>query len=81
MKDIERRVQSLHGVLAAPAREDDYAENARRVELWRFVLVWTHFDLLILFPGSSTGLSQNLGHSPRNTHFSTSCEMLIMLIS
>jgi len=39
MKDIERRVQSLHGVLVSPAREDDYAENARRVELRRFVPV------------------------------------------
>ena len=39
MKGIERRVQSLHGVLASPTREDDYAENARRVELRRFVLV------------------------------------------
>ena len=38
MKDIERRVQSLHGVLASPV-EDDYAENARRVELRRFVLL------------------------------------------
>ena len=38
MKDIERRVQSLHDVLASPI-EDDYAENARRVELRRFVLL------------------------------------------
>ena len=37
MKSIERRVQSLYGVLDSPAREDDYAENARRVELRRFV--------------------------------------------
>jgi len=39
MKDIERRVQSLYGVLASPVREDDYAENVRRVELRRLVLV------------------------------------------
>jgi hypothetical protein len=39
MKGIERRVQSMYGVLASPAREDDYAENARRVELRRFVFV------------------------------------------
>ena len=39
VKDIERRVQSLHGVLASPVGEDDYPENARRVELRRFVLL------------------------------------------
>jgi hypothetical protein len=39
VKKIERRVQSLSGVLASPASEDDYAEKGRRVELRRFVLV------------------------------------------
>ena len=38
LKDIERRVQSLSGVLASPVGKDDYAENGRRVELRRFVL-------------------------------------------
>jgi len=57
MKEIERRVQSLHGVLASPAREDDYVENARRVELRRFVLVSMYINLLISLSGSSTGSS------------------------
>lgn len=39
MKDIERKAQSLYGILASPTSEDDYAENARRVELQRFVLM------------------------------------------
>ena len=39
VKGIERRLQSLYGILASPAREGDYAEGARRVELRRFVLV------------------------------------------
>jgi len=78
MKDIERRVQLLYGVLASPVRQDDYAENARRVELRRFVLIYKHVNLLILLPGSSTGLSQNLNRSLKNTHFSTSYGMLIM---
>ena len=34
-------MQSLYGVLASPASEDDYAENARRVELRRFVSLHT----------------------------------------
>ena len=37
--EIERRVQSLSGVLASPVREDDYPEKGRRVELRRFVPV------------------------------------------
>jgi len=69
MRDIERRVQSLYGVLASPVGEDDHAENARRVELRRFVLVYMHVRLLISPPGSSTGLSQSLNHSLKNTHF------------
>jgi hypothetical protein len=39
-KEIERRVQSLSGVLASPVNEEDYAEKGRRVELWRYVLAW-----------------------------------------
>ena len=39
VKKIERRVQSLSGVLASPVSEDDYAEKGRRMELRRFVLV------------------------------------------
>ena len=37
MKEIERRVQSLSGVLASPVGEGDYAEKGRREELQRFV--------------------------------------------
>ena len=37
MKDMERRVQLLYGVLSSPVDGDDYAEKARRVELRRFV--------------------------------------------
>ena len=39
VKEIERRVQSLLGVLASPVSENDYAEKGRRVELRRFVPV------------------------------------------
>ena len=38
MKEIERRVQSLSGVLTCPVSDGDYAEKGRRVELLRFVL-------------------------------------------
>lgn len=38
VKDIDQRVRSLAGLLAAPVGEDDYAEKARRMELRRFVL-------------------------------------------
>ena len=38
VKEIEKRVQSLSGVLASPASEDDYAERGRRLELRRFEL-------------------------------------------
>ena len=37
VKEIERRVQSLSGVLTSPVSEDDYAEKGRRTELWWFV--------------------------------------------
>lgn len=47
MKDIERRVHLLSGVLASPVHEDDYAEKARRVELQRFVLLKMRVNLLI----------------------------------
>ena len=56
-KDMERRVQSLYGVLASPVSEDDFAEKARRVELRRFVFVRICISLLIPLSGSSTGLS------------------------
>ena len=44
MKEIERRVQSLSGVLVSPVNEDDYAERGRRVELWRLVPSHTNID-------------------------------------
>ena len=56
VKEIERRAQSLSGVLASPASEDDYVEKGRRVELQRFVLVQIHISLLIPLSGSSRGL-------------------------
>ena len=57
IKDIEQRVHSLYDVLASPVGEDDYAENARRVELRRSVLMRTHTALLIPLSGSLMGLS------------------------
>ena len=39
VEEIEKRVQSLSGVLASPASEGDYAEKGRRTELRRFVFV------------------------------------------
>jgi len=38
VKDMERMLHSLSGVLASPVSEDDYAEEERRAELWGFVL-------------------------------------------
>ena len=38
MKEVERRVESLSGMLISPVGEDDDAEKGRRAELWRFVL-------------------------------------------
>jgi len=38
VKEIERRAQSLSGVLASPVSEEDYVEKGRRVVLRRFVL-------------------------------------------
>jgi len=76
VKDIERRVQSLYGVLASPTSEDDFAEKARRVELRRFVFIQMHINLLIPLSGGLMGLSQSLNHSVKNTHFSNSYGML-----
>jgi hypothetical protein len=56
MKDIERRVQSLSGVLASPVTEDDYGEKRRRVELKRFAPVRISINLLIYISGSSRRL-------------------------
>ena len=46
VKDIEQRVQSLSGVLAAPVSEDDHAEKWRRMELRRYVPAQMHVTLL-----------------------------------
>ena len=66
MKEIERRAQSLSGVLASPVGEDDYAEKGRRVILRRFVIVQVYNNLLIPLSGSSRVLSLSLSHSPIN---------------
>jgi len=52
VKGIEQRVQLLSGVLAAPVSEGDYAEKGRRLELRRFVLIWTSIALLSPLLGS-----------------------------
>ena len=39
IKEVERRAQSLFGVLASPASEDDYEEKERRGVFQGFVLV------------------------------------------
>ena len=39
MKEIERRVQSLSGVLTSPVSENDEREKERRTKLRRFVPV------------------------------------------
>ena len=44
MKEIERRVQSLSGVLAAPVSRNDSAEKGRRKELQRFVFIQVYVD-------------------------------------
>ena len=51
MKEIERRVQSLSGVFASPMGENDYAEKARRVELWRYGSLGISISLLIPLSG------------------------------
>ena len=45
VKEIERRAQSLSGVLASPVGEDDYAEKGRRAELRGFVLTRTYISV------------------------------------
>jgi hypothetical protein len=67
VKKIERRVQSLSGVLASPVSEDDYAEKGRRVELRRFVLVWIYISPLIPTSASSKVSSRSLNRSPTST--------------
>ena len=47
VKEIERRVQSLSGMLVSPVSEDDRAEKGRRIELQRFVLIRMYISLLI----------------------------------
>ena len=66
MKEIERRVHSLSGVLASPVNKDDYAEKGRRAVLQRSVLVWIHISLFTPLSGSSRGLSRGSNHSPTN---------------
>jgi hypothetical protein len=78
VKEIERRAQSLSGVLASPVGEDDYAEKGRRVILRRFVLVRVYDSLLIPRSGSSRGLSRGLNHSPTNVRSSGSYATSIM---
>ena len=78
VKEIDRRVQSLSGVLASPVSEDDYAEKGRRVELQRFVSALTFISLLIPLSGSLRGLLQSFNHSLRNMHSLGSYKMLIM---
>ena len=51
VKEIEQRVQSLSGVLASPMGENDYAEKARRVELWRYASFRMYISLLIPLSG------------------------------
>ena len=77
MKEIEQRVQSLYSVLTSSVREDDYAENSRRMELQRSVFIWTYVSILILLSGDSMGLSQSSDHSLKNMCFSNFYRMLI----
>jgi len=76
VKDIDRRVQLLCGVLASPASEDDFAEKERRAELRRFVFIQMYINLLIPLSGGLMGLSQSSNNSMKNTHFSNSYGML-----
>jgi hypothetical protein len=78
VKEIERRVQSLSGVLASPISEDDYAEKGRRVELRRFVLVRIRISFLTPLSGSSRGLSLNLNRYPNGMRFCGTCATPIM---
>ena len=47
IKEVERRVESLSGVLASPVGEDDHAEKERRTKLQRFVALRVCIGLLI----------------------------------
>jgi len=80
VKGIERRVQSLSGVLASPVSEDDYAEKGRRAELRRSVLGHTHIcwfaGLLIPLSGNLRGSLRSLNHYLNNTHSLGSYAML-----
>ena len=77
VEDINRRVESLCGVLASPVSEDDSAEKERRAELRRFVFIQMHVNLLIPLSGGLMGLSQGSNHSLRNACFSNSYGTLI----
>ena len=72
VKEIERRVQSLSGVLASPVSENDCAEKARRMELRRYGPVRTCIGLLIPLSGSWRWLSRSSNRSPTNVRLSGS---------
>lgn len=79
VKEIERRVQSLFGVLVAPVNEDDYAEKGRRAELRTFVLSHLiYVGSLILLSGSLKELLQSLSRSLNNMHLLGSYAILTM---
>ena len=78
VKEIERRAQSLSGVLASPVSEGDYAEKGRRVELRRLVLIRIDVSLLTPPSGGSRELSGSLNRSPTNLRLLGSCATLIM---
>jgi len=48
VEEIERRVQSLSGVLTSPVGEEDYREKGRRMELRRFAFGQVYINLLSL---------------------------------
>jgi len=78
VKEIERRVQSLSGMLASPVSEDDYAEKGRRAELQRFVPTHLFISFLIPLSGSSRGLLQSFSHLLNSMHSLGSYTVLIM---
>jgi hypothetical protein len=78
VKEIERRAQSLSGVLASPASDDDHVEKGRRLELQRFVLVQIYTNLLNSLSGSSRELSRGSNRSLTNMHFFSSYATSIM---
>lgn len=73
VNEIERRVQSLSGVLASPVSEDDDMEKRRRAKLRRFVPVRIYINLLIPLSGGSRGLSRGSNRSPNNVLWLGSC--------